>query len=85
MGLPQLTDPDQPPPLALRALLHAYLQTYSALLHALTRPPPPLPTSQEEADAFRPGVREVGRLAEIGVNMIVRVNELRSEQVRAAF
>lgn len=73
-----------PPPStaeALRRLLLAYLATFSALVRALGQPPPPLPTSQEEADLFRPGIKEVGRLAEVGVNMLVRVNELRGEQV----
>ena len=67
---------------ALRRLLLAYLTTFSALVRALGRPPPPLPTNQAEADAWRPGLAEVGRLAEVGVNMLVRVNELRGEQVR---
>ena len=73
--------PAPSPAEALRRLLLAYLTTFSALVRALGRPPLPLPTSQEEADAWRPGVAEVGRLAEVGVNMLVRVNELRGEQV----
>lgn len=82
MGLPALTDSAAPPAPALRSLLHAYLQTYSSLLHALTKPPPPLPQSQQQAEEWRVGIKEVQRLAEVGVNMIVRVNELRGEQVR---